>query len=447
MKRILLRLLLLFIILISTYSVLLVLVFVPNTETLTNNINQAIALIYEEGERRAPVIAYGGKTGIEIDERLENADFSSIKGIISFWHHSSGENRLDSNTDREIINKARGLYGDNPDNSPIVKAFSGYETYWHGYLVFLRPLLMLFDYGTIRYISLFHMTFLIVGICVLLARRLNMAYSLLFGFVLSMCAYNIIPYSLQYSSVFYVLFYAMLAILIFHDKLLVSQSFRNNSLLIYFFFMIGSVVNFVDFLTSPLLTLGIPLTLCYTIRNSKTCFTFKNNFLFVFVCSACWGAGYALTWIAKWVISFFISASDVVYGVTISIARHLISTEEKPVNLVYIFGSNIIRMYPFVLILVITLLVLVLAWLIHKKGKPREHITNTLPILLVCLFPYAWFMVFTQHSQYHGAFTYRIQAMSIFALGAFLLNCLPDGFQIRDVIGIRKKEHGHASTR
>ena len=70
-----------------------------------------------------------------------------------------------------------------------------------------------------------------------------------------------------------------------------------------FFFVVGMMENFFDFLTYPIITLGIPLILLLwmRVRDEKT--DLKDNLLFTIWSSISWGVGYALTWIAKWGIT------------------------------------------------------------------------------------------------------------------------------------------------
>jgi len=408
-------------ILIIAYSILLTLAYMPNPSRLEYNIGSAIHIVEKEGIYRHVVYAFSGR-GSERNNEVTDEIFYAIAGepdfyarvamFAEFWHLYSGTVRLDNFTDRIMLGQLRRQDG----LSAFENAFTGYSRYWHGYVAVLRPVMAIFDFGTVRYIALFHQTLLIVAVSVMISKRLDMIFSLLFGFALATFSYNIFPFSLQFSSVFYVMLYAMLISLCFEKRLV-----HDDALLLYFFLVVGSITNFFDLLTAPLLTLGIPLVLCHTLRNNHTGYIFKENVKTIILCSIYWGVGYAFTWIGRWIISYFVDPDIQVFS---AISYRMIGTDETPLSYVFAFGGNIITMFPFVLLATIIVLVAVLTGFIVKTGLSKNHAFNTSPVLLLCLAPYAWFFVFANHSEVHYWFTYRIQAIAVFALLAFLINLL-----------------------
>ncbi len=71
--------------------------------------------------------------------------------------------------------------------------------------------------------------------------------------------------------------------------------------LMLYFFVVGMVENFFDFLTYPIITLGIPLIVLLWLKIRDESADLKENMIFTVKSSVSWGLGYALTWIAKWV--------------------------------------------------------------------------------------------------------------------------------------------------
>ena len=69
---------------------------------------------------------------------------------------------------------------------------------------------------------------------------------------------------------------------------------------------------------------------------------------------------------------------------------------------------------PFLIIGVILLALIIYLICSHK----RNWFQRIIPLLFVALFPYIWFFVFANHSQLHYFYTYRIQAVTLFALFA-----------------------------
>jgi hypothetical protein len=55
--------------------------------------------------------------------------------------------------------------------------------------------------------------------------------------------------------------------------------------------------------------------------------------------------------------------------------------------------------------------------------RPWREWLDRLPLLAVGTLPYLWYLVIRTHSAQHFWFTYRVQAITLFALSAFLLTC------------------------
>ena len=67
-----------------------------------------------------------------------------------------------------------------------------------------------------------------------------------------------------------------------------------------------------------------------------------------------------------------------------------------------------------VLLLVVVILILV------KKLKDKKTIAASLPIGLVALYPYIWYLVMSNHSQIHYWYTYRAQVLTMFGILVFI---------------------------
>lgn len=111
----------------------------------------------------------------------------------------------------------------------------------------------------------------------------------------------------QYLTTFYVLFGALIWLLSRYEK------DKPVNLMLYFF-AVGMIENFFDFLTYPIITLGIPLIILLWLRVRDEQADFKGNFWFMFQSSVSWGLGYALTWIAKWGLQWRCWASGISGG-------------------------------------------------------------------------------------------------------------------------------------
>lgn len=121
-----------------------------------------------------------------------------------------------------------------------------YTRYWHGYLVYLRPLLLLFDYATIRIISTFAFCLLLIIFIYIMSNKTSFfqAISFVIGFIL--VGGFFIATSINSIICFYIAFIASIYILLRYEKI------KNINLI---FFIIGMITNFIDFFTNPILTI------------------------------------------------------------------------------------------------------------------------------------------------------------------------------------------------
>lgn len=79
-----------------------------------------------------------------------------------------------------------------------------YSRYWHGYLVVLKPLLAVMDYGKIRMLNL--AAFLLIQVLLLIGFLKRKLWRGLVAYTIALCSMfpMAIPKSLQFSSMFYV---------------------------------------------------------------------------------------------------------------------------------------------------------------------------------------------------------------------------------------------------
>ena len=134
------------------------------------------------------------------------------------------------------------MHGDDIDDS------YEYARYWHGYLVLLRPLLALFNYEGIRIVLLI-LTILTAGtLVVLLCKKINLLSGIIFAIGLLSVNIFIVSRSINEILVFLVAFISSIFLLLRKDKI------KHIGL---FFFVVGSVTNYIDLLTAPLVTLGL----------------------------------------------------------------------------------------------------------------------------------------------------------------------------------------------
>ena len=111
--------------------------------------------------------------------------------------------KLDNFTDRLMISKAIK----NDDKGALYNSLdvNDYARYWHGYLVLIRPLLIKLDYLQIRYVNVL-IFFVLLGITfTMIKKKLGGLMASAFMVSIMMGYAFLVPLSLQFSSVFYIM--------------------------------------------------------------------------------------------------------------------------------------------------------------------------------------------------------------------------------------------------
>ena len=213
---------------------LLVLVYCIPTKKMEINLKESAAIFVEEG-------TYPQKINSYIDSRLDNWTDSlmlltAVREDSEPAYISAALNSRNLISDKNPCESLIQIYAEkNTDNLKSVK----YGRYWHGYLVFLKPLLLFFDYGEIRYINMFVQMLLFAFAAVLLSKKerglyiLPLALSWLFLNPLSTML------SIQFSIVTSIVFSQIIVMLIFEDKY-----YKKPFLVVMNFFALGCIVNY-----------------------------------------------------------------------------------------------------------------------------------------------------------------------------------------------------------
>ncbi len=311
------------------------------------------------------------------------------------------------------------------DNS-IQAAFdnNGYPRYWNGYLLTLRPLMTQFTYQQIRYISMF---ILLVSFCFCFSGiHQELGWGTAAGFAVSMimCFLVFIGESLQYFSVFMILFAEILIIL----YLPAGCTMKNGALLL---FCAGMTINYFDLLTAPLLTLGIPMIVLICLNTERYSESSKPAaWLDVIRCSVSWGTGYAVCWASKWLLGTLVLGDNIFADAWKTARFRVEGSETVPLDRALMFRTNFETYFfskghkPFAFIVLLLLVLMII--LLRRPDKSRMK--TALPILFTALYPYVWFFVLSNHSQLHYFYTYRIQAITMFAVFAAIANSIDRNF-------------------
>ncbi|MCM1046638.1 MAG: hypothetical protein NC417_14130 [Candidatus Gastranaerophilales bacterium] len=289
-----------------------------------------------------------------------------------------------------------------------------YSRYWHGYLLVLKPLLLLTTFNSIRLLNSAMQLFL-TG-CVVISFCKRKEYLLAKGFLLSLPFMFFVSTftSLSLSICFYIMLISMLIQMRFDER------FMKKGVYGEFFLMIGMATSYFDFLTYPIITLVYPLCIYLYFHEQ----TVGGDIRKIFVYSVQWFWGYIGLWASKWALTDILTDGATIQDALMTLAARTDSAEEysRFGGVVSVVAKNmqVYNNWCYVLLMVIIFLVL---WKgIPKKGVRKAPHSGILHFLLM-LYPFIWLFVTQNHSEQHWQFTCRILAGSVFTGFAGCIKC------------------------
>lgn len=291
-----------------------------------------------------------------------------------------------------------------------------YLRYWHGSLIFVRSLLLIWN---IEQIYVFFTVVLAMLFMWLLGLLLRNGLKLeAITVTVSMIAVNIwfVPFCLEYIWMFLVCLIASIVAVNMAQR-------RKEEDYGVLFLLIGIVAGFIDFLTTETITLLIPLMLVLRIkfRQGKCC-----SWKFIMRSGILWGIGYGGMWALKWGFASIVLHESVIPYLADSFELHTsVSTSDPTIK--YIFDAllkNIACLFPvgYGSIGVVAGLILLAATIFIPIARNSVSVRRTIDWHRIALFaflgalPYIRYMVLHFHAWYHYFFTYRAQASSVLAL-------------------------------
>ena len=210
-----------------------------------------------------------------------------------------------------------------------------------------------------------------------------------------------------YSAQFSLHLWPVLIIAVVAATLLLFVKSYNKQLVLLF--ITGSLTAYFDLMTTPLLTLGIPLLVILSDKE------IQQEHLFPIVkkivsLSLLWGIGFAFTWAAKWVIATWVTGTDVIAdAIGTSLYRVNGDIPYMPSYTLWDALYANLSKCPWGLILFLLVVLVVLACFAFKKKGIRMAVVYS----IVAMFPIVWYVLISNHSAVHCWFTYRLLIVTV----------------------------------
>lgn len=297
------------------------------------------------------------------------------------------------------------------DDTVTLTPFS-YARYWHGYLIWVRPLLCVTGYSGVRVVQYIALFVLLAAVLSRLRRRCGLRAAV--WFALSQLAVTVfwVPHQIQYFTCFAIAYAGCVWVL--------GKPRRSDTLCLALL-VLGAVTAFCDLLVTPVITLGLPLA-CWLLEPQQRLRAGKAQCALAAGGCLCWGVGYSLCWASKWVLAGLVTGQNVIAD---ALHQAGVRTAADTWHGMELTWGNILRFIYSTLqahgLLLPLLAVLLLAALLFAFSvRSRAALGRAMPLLLAALLPLLWFAALRTHSIQHGWFTWRALGLTLFAGMAFL---------------------------
>lgn len=289
--------------------------------------------------------------------------------------------------------------------------FSYYDRYWHGYMLYLKPLLLVMDYGDIRMFNMIIQLNLLLLLSVEMVKKKLHIYIPALILTLAVLNPTAISMSLQFSAIYYIILISLIILLRYKDILI-----KDDKLYI-FFLMIGIAVAYFDFLTYPVAAFGIPAILTMIIYDGN----WKEKIKTVILLGICWVIGYLGMWAGKWVISSIVLNKNVFVEAFSRITVHSSETYMEGVN-IGAFGAlwknvKVLLKWPYFLMGFFFLVYYLRKIVCNFKFTGLIQCT---PFVIICFIPCIWIMILSSHSAWCYWYTYRNLSASVFSVSVIV---------------------------
>lgn len=303
------------------------------------------------------------------------------------------------------------IYGNND--------FQTYGRYWHGYLVFLKPLFVLFNLEQIYIINTVVLLLLVVGVCYNLYKKMGKVVWAYLMFVVMMNPWHIVQ-SFQLSAVFYALNITMYLLLRHYEK------WRGNRIY-YLFLLDGMLVAFLDFLTYPMVALAVPLLTFILLEKS---YNWKKQLKLIFENTVSFTIGYGGFWLLKWIVASLFTDENILKD-GIGNVLHRVGAQEMSEDVLFddsIGAALKVNIETIcnrqTLFVVLIFIVVFCVFLYHGKVNISKVKNYMVAYVVVGLSPFIWIVFAHNHCALHPHLEWRELAILFYVLSVGLLEAL-----------------------
>ena len=285
-------------------TVLLILVYALPVKSIRNNVSKSINVLLQKGDYPSWSDGRGP---------AQYLDYFTDAIMLNTAIYSSGEHVYDAMMNQRVKHDEANsrtedlswaLKADTMNNKEGFTVVS-YPRYWHGYLLYLKPMLMLVSVHRLKIINFILQFMLLIAVLLKISDKIGKAYA--FAFAVAVLVINPISTAvcLTLLDVYYVVLVMMIIMLDHNDSL------NKDNRYCIFFTVSGIATAYFDFLTYPFASLGIP-TVLYILLNANDRIKLSKKISFMIKTAMSWGFGYVGMWSGKWLVSSLLTGNNVI---------------------------------------------------------------------------------------------------------------------------------------
>jgi hypothetical protein len=311
-----------------------------------------------------------------------------------------------------------------------------YSRYWHGYRIYLWPMLTHFDLATMRYIN----AVILIATLVLFFSGLRAALGptaaiILFVTLMSLTDIWRIWRITQH-------FVSMVLILCGTGLFgLLYRRWRESIFAIVYAAIFGSIFGFTDALINPpmapMLLAFLVLALDPALPRDAPFKDYRGPLAYAGLIAMSWFSGYALTWAMKWVIAIWISsdASAMAKNIFDQILLRTYGQEQE--GTIYFIPllptlTMIVQAFISVGSLTVALIAAAIAFTLRDNWQAFSR-KYFFVLVAPTLIPSLWFELLSNQTQTHSHFVYRSESASIAVVLASALLAMKRPPSVRDL--------------
>lgn len=301
-----------------------------------------------------------------------------------------------------------------------------YGRYWHGYLIFLKPLFLFMDLEAIYILNTIILCVLTLSVAYLFKKRLGnhwVAYIL----AIMLMHPGAIVQSFQLSTIFYAMQITLL--------LLLMKEWWKPEQILYIFVIDGVLVAFLDFLTYPFVAFGIPVLTTFLLYKEES---FIKNFLSIIKNGIAFAVGYAGMWGMKWILATLFTDENIIANAINSVLHRTGVTDMTGDNTFMsisvgdALSRNLTAFFNeqnLMMLLIVGIVVLIFGIFNYKQLKFDKNIIAICTIMAIA--PFLWIVLLSNHCSLHPHLEWRTFAVFIYALATIIINFFPKKLQYK----------------